>query len=84
MNLLLERYLIVKIDKIKESIGYLKVVFGILIAIDISLLAWLFQANLESADTTIFLAAIAALVISTAIIFINRNILSKIDQLEDL
>jgi hypothetical protein len=30
-------------DKLKEEIGWLKVVFGILVAIDISLVAWLAQ-----------------------------------------
>ncbi len=32
-----------KIDKIKESIGYLKVIFSILVAIDVSLVAWVFK-----------------------------------------
>ncbi|BCD61830.1 hypothetical protein NitYY0826_C0693 [Nitratiruptor sp. YY08-26] len=32
-----------RIDKIKEFIGYLKVILGILVAIDISIIAWLFK-----------------------------------------
>ena len=32
-----------KIDRLKEEIGWLKVVFGILVAIDISLIAWMAQ-----------------------------------------
>ncbi|MDQ7068924.1 MAG: hypothetical protein Q9M40_13695 [Sulfurimonas sp.] len=32
-----------KIDEIKESIGYLKVVFSIMIAVDVSLVAWLYK-----------------------------------------
>ena len=32
-----------KLDKEKEFIGYLKVVFGVLVAIDMSSVAWLFQ-----------------------------------------
>ena len=32
-----------KIDKLKEEIGWLKVIFAILIATDISLVAWVVQ-----------------------------------------
>ena len=32
-----------KIDKLKENIGYLKLVFSILIAIDVSLIAWMYK-----------------------------------------
>ena len=32
-----------KTDKLKEEIGWLKVIFGILVATDISLVAWLAQ-----------------------------------------
>ena len=32
-----------KVDKLKEEIGWLKVVFAILVAIDISLVGWLAQ-----------------------------------------
>ena len=34
-----------KIEKYKELIGYLKVIFSILIAIDVSIIAWLFKYN---------------------------------------
>ncbi len=33
-----------RIDKLKEEIGWLKVIFAILIATDISLIAWLIQS----------------------------------------
>jgi hypothetical protein len=33
-----------KIDRLKEEIGWLKVVFGVLVAIDASLLGWLAQS----------------------------------------
>ena len=42
-----------KIDEIKEFIGYLKVVFGILVAIDISIIGWLFK-NEESLSNIVF------------------------------
>ncbi len=31
-----------KIDKVKEQVGWLKVVFGLLVAITTSLIGWLF------------------------------------------
>ena len=39
-----------KIDRVKEVIGWLKVAFGALIAIDVSMIAWLAQ-NFSTADT---------------------------------
>ena len=33
-----------RIDKLKEEIGWLKIIFAILFATDISLLAWLIQS----------------------------------------
>jgi len=73
-----------KIDEIKEVIGWLKVVFGILTAIDISLLGWLAQ-NYNSAS--IYLLGTALLVIITTtmgIIMVNKNAYSKIRQLKEL
>ena len=37
-----------QIDKLKEEIGWLKVIFAILIATDISLVAWVIQKLRES------------------------------------
>ncbi|MEA3330675.1 MAG: hypothetical protein U9Q29_03165, partial [Campylobacterota bacterium] len=73
-----------KIDEIKESIGYLKVVFSILIAINVSLVAWLYK-NYETVnfvDSIVLL--ILSILISVGIVYINRKILSKIRSLRDL
>jgi len=73
-----------KIDKQKELIGYLKVVFSILVAVDISLVAWVFK---HAGDTTVYYlyaSAVIVVVITFAIIWINRYILKKIDELEDM
>jgi thiazole synthase ThiGH ThiG subunit len=48
-----------KADSLKEAIGWLKVVFGLLVAIDISLIAWLAQ-NLARADGILLVMAWAA------------------------
>ena len=73
-----------KMDEVKESIGYLKVIFSILIALNISLVAWLYQ----SYDSVVFIDIIAflslSIMISVGIIYINRRILQKIRSLRDL
>jgi len=73
-----------KIDRIKESIGYLKVIFSILIAIDISIVGWLFQNYDSMVNSKIIYASFAIIFITICIIFINEMILKKIDSLEEL
>jgi len=73
-----------KIDEIKESIGYLKVVLSIMIAIDVSLVAWLYKnyITIEIFDVSVIL--VVAVLISALIIYVNRTILQKIRSLRDL
>lgn len=73
-----------KIDKIKEKIGYLKVVFGILAAIDISLIGWLAQQYETASTVTIVVSFVAMIGVSMGMILVNRAILANIDELEDL
>ena len=73
-----------KVDKLKEEIGWLKVVFAILVAIDISLVGWLAQ-NYD--DVPIFLqivCAVAVVVITGGVVWVNRVAYRKIDELEEL
>ena len=73
-----------KIDKEKETIGYLKVVFSILIAIDVSLVAWFYKSfSLLSTLDKIFIFCLT-IIITLSIIYVNRKILIKIDGLEEL
>ncbi len=73
-----------KIDKIKESIGYLKVVFSIMIAIDVSLIAWLYQNFEKLQFTDGVMIFVAGVLLTFGIIVLNKKILSKIDDLEEL
>ena len=73
-----------EIDEIKEFIGYLKVVFALVLATTIGLIGWLVQ-NYKSTERLLIYADILlifALVI--ALILINRKILSDIKQLKEL
>ena len=73
-----------EIDEIKELIGYLKVVFALVLATTIGLISWLVQ-NYQSAGKLLLYADIALiLVLVITLIFINRKILSDIKRLKEL
>ena len=73
-----------KADRLKEEIGWLKVVFAILIAIDVSLVGWLAQ-NYDNAP--IFLqvvCSVAVFVITGGVVWVIGAAYRKIDELEEL
>jgi len=73
-----------KIDKIKEQIGWFKVIFGILSAIAISLIGFL-ATSYDKAEPIILILALAALLaVLGGIIFVNKLVFKKIDELEEL
>ena len=73
-----------KIDKIKEEIGWLKLIFALLTAIDVSLIGWLAQ-NIDSAKKGLLLFTLSIIIlITSAIIVSNRKIYKKIKQLGNL
>jgi hypothetical protein len=73
-----------KADKLKEEIGWLKVVFALLVATDISLMAWLAH-NYAKADLLLSAScALAVVVVMGAVVWINHTAYAKIDELEDL
>jgi len=70
-----------QIDRIKEILGWLKVVFGALIVIDVSLIAWLAQ-NFGTADVVLLVLAFVAVVAATAgIIVVNRAAYRRMEEL---
>ena len=73
-----------KADSLKEAIGWLKVVFGLLVAIDISLIAWLAQ-NYGKAPTALLIMAWAATMAATVgIISVCSAAYSRINDLKDV
>jgi hypothetical protein len=73
-----------KIDRLKEEIGWLKVVFGVLVAIDASLLGWLAQ-NYGTASRLLILAGLAVTVgVTFVVVRINRLAYRRIEQLEEV
>jgi len=73
-----------KTDKLKEEIGWLKVVFGILVVTDISLVAWLTQNYSSASVFLLALCGVAVTLVTGAIVWVNRIAYRKIDELEDL
>jgi len=77
-------FFIAHIDKLKEEIGWLKIVFAILIATATSLAAWVIQNYGEANQFLTIGGALAVLLIIGIIIRINSVAYRKIDKLEDL
>jgi len=71
-----------KLDKVKESIGIFKALFIVLIVIDSSLIAWLFNHSSLTTRSSIVIFAIMFVTFVDLIIF--KKILKKINSLEDL
>ncbi len=71
-------------ERIKEEIGWMKVVFAVLIATDVSLAAWLAQ-NFDTESTTSLLAGLAVVIIlSAGVIWTNRVVYHRLKELEKL
>ncbi len=60
-----------RIDKLKEEIGWLKIIFAISIATDIFLIAWLIQNFKKEDPFLLIIAGVGALLIMFVIILIN-------------
>ena len=73
-----------KIDKLKEEIGWLKIIFAILIATDISLVAWGIQNYGKTRALLLIIGAIGVFLFTSVIIWINRVAYRKINELEEL
>ena len=62
-----------KTDRAKEGIGWLKVIFGLLVATDISLLAWLAENFNNSDRFQVFIGLAAVAVVTAAVAWVNRT-----------
>lgn len=72
------------IDKVKEEIGWLKVVFAISLATVLSLIAWLVENYGKGQKLLLVVGGVSAFLIMLAIIWINSAAKRKINQLEEL
>lgn len=71
-------------ERIKEELGWLKVVFGLMVAIDASLVAWLAQ-NFDTTKPVLMSLCIVLVTGFTAVlIWLNRVVYRRLRQLEQL
>ena len=73
-----------KVESIKEELGWLKVVFAVLVAIDVSLVAWVAQNYNLANDVLVVVAIVAVAVLTAVIVWVNRLAYRKIRELENL
>ena len=72
-----------KAERIKEEIGWLKVVFAVAVALDASLIAW-FAQNYDTAGPVILVSALAtASLLSLVVLYVSRVVYRRLKELED-
>ena len=71
-----------QIDKLKEEIGWLKVIFAILIATDISLIAWLAQNYRKATPLLLTIGLVVAFLVTLIIIWINNVVVCPVQNWE--
>jgi drug/metabolite transporter (DMT)-like permease len=71
-------------DRLKEEIGWLKVAFGIAVALDASLVAWLAQNYATASPIIAGAGLIAVLGFAVMIVLINRWAYQRIEELENV
>ena len=73
-------------EKIKEEIGWLKVAFGIMMAIQISLIGWLANHydDVGISVEKLYASVVGIIVISIVVIIINKMAFKRMEELGDL
>lgn len=71
-----------KLDRAKEYIGFLKAIFIMIVAIDSSLIAWLFKNSNLNLYSTLVIIGIS--ISSIVILVLFKYILKKIEELEEI
>lgn len=72
------------LDRTNSEIGWLKIVFSLLLALDASVIGWLFQRYQTAAVLAIVAGLIAAVVLSVIVIGVNQRVYHLLDQQEKL
>lgn len=73
-----------KLDRAKEELGWLKVVFAVVTAIGASLVAWVAQADDATSALWLIMACIAMVAAGAVGIWINRSAYRTMRELETL
>ena len=70
--------------RLEIEIGWYKVVFAILVATDISLLAWLAQKYHNLEPVLVIVSVFAVFAITIGIYFLNKRVFKCLDRIEEL
>lgn len=71
-----------KSDRIKEELAWLKIVFAVFIAIDVSLVGWLAQ-NFDSTSKILVVFGFLGVIFATVVvIWVNRVAIQRFKELE--
>ena len=70
-------------DRIKEELGWLKIVLAMLVAIDASLVAWLAPSDQRTIAFLEILGIIGVVFVTAAIVWVNRAAVRLLRALED-
>ena len=73
-----------EIDKTKEEIGWIKVAFAMLLATDISLVAWTVRNFFELPLVLSILSVMLTLAVVAVTVVVNRKAYEKIEQLGEM
>jgi len=73
-----------QLDRIKEELGWLKVVFTIAVATDLSLMGYLAQNFNAQSITFSIINILSILIITVFIVIINKKAYKKIDEIGEL
>ncbi len=73
-----------EVDEIKEFIGYLKVIFALILATTVGLMSWLVQNYNSTEKLLVYADILLIIILIIALILINRKILSDIRRLREL
>jgi len=72
-----------KPEYLKEEIGWLKVAFGIAVALTASLVAWLAQNYAVANPVVVGAGLVATLGLAAIVVIINRRAYRRMKELED-
>ena len=72
-----------RVERIKEEVGWLKVVFAVTVAVDASLVAWLAQNYDMASPVIVATGFVAALVLAFVVVYVNRLAYRRLKELED-
>lgn len=71
-----------KTDRIKEELGWLKIVFAIFVATDVSLMAWLAQ-NYNDLSLVLMVSGFLGVVfVTSVVVWVNHAAIKRFKELE--